>query len=119
MKPRDSIIIAIVICVLGSGSAYAASLLSEAQARTKAISILQGDPYGISAADVARNIKQAAFLRHGITKACGPLNVPVWEFHVVVVTANMDQFNKGVIDGYLALDAREGNVLCANLPLLD
>lgn len=119
MMPRGSIITAIAICILGSGSAYAASLLSEAQARTKAISILQGDPYGISATEVARNIKQAVFLSHGITKACGPRKVPVWELHVVVVTANKEQFNNGVIDGYLALDARTGNVLCANLPLLD
>lgn len=119
MKPKDLIIMAIAISAVAVRSVYAAEFLSEAQARTKAISILQGDPYGISAADVARNINQIAFLRNGITKACGPLNVPVWEFHVVVVTANKDQFNKGVIDGYLALDAREGNVLCANLPLLD
>lgn len=119
MKLTDPVIRAIAISVLTSGSVYAASFLSEAQARTKAISILQGDPYGGSATEVARNIKQAVFLRHGITKACGPRNVPVWELHVVVVTANKDQFNKGVIDGYLALDARTGDVLCANLPLLD
>jgi hypothetical protein len=49
---------------------------------------------------------------------CGEAN-PAWEFHVVVVTANKDQFNHGVIDGYLALDAYNGKILCANLPLLD
>ena len=44
---------------------------------------------------------------------------PAWEFHVVVVTAYKDQFNKGVIDGFLAIDARTGKILCANLPLLN
>jgi hypothetical protein len=37
----------------------------------------------------------------------------------VVVTANKDQFNNGVIDGYLALDARNAKILCTNLPMLD
>jgi hypothetical protein len=36
-----------------------------------------------------------------------------------VVTPNKDQFNEGVIDGYLALGARTGEMLCANLPMLD
>ena len=39
--------------------------------------------------------------------------------HIVVVRTNKEQFNNGIIDGYLALDARTGNILCANLPLFD
>jgi hypothetical protein len=98
---------------------HAASLLSEQQARAKAVSNLKGDPYGKTAAEVAKNIKQVQLRQDGNTKACGAKKAPAWEFHVVVVTANKDQFNNGVIDGYLALDARTGRILCANLPLLD
>jgi hypothetical protein len=99
--------------------AQAAPLLSEQQARAKAINILKGDPYGKTANEVAKNIKQVQLVLDGNTKACGAKKSPAWEFHVVVVTANKDQFNNGVIDGYLAVDARTGKILCANLPLLD
>jgi hypothetical protein len=109
---------AIAACMLTS-SALAASLLSEQQARTKAVDILQGAPYGATPAEVTRKIKQVQFLSDGITKACGPKKRAAWEFHVVVVTADKEQFSKGVIDGYLALDARSGKLLCTNLPLLD
>jgi hypothetical protein len=37
----------------------------------------------------------------------------VWEFHVVAKGDN------GPIDGHLALDARTGKMVCANLPFLD
>jgi hypothetical protein len=100
-------------------SAHAAAQLSEQQARTKAIGILKGDPYGRTAAEVAKNIKQARFAADGNSKACGARKIPLWEFHVVVLTDNRDQFDNGKIDGYLALDARSGKMLCANLPLLD
>ena len=98
---------------------HAAALLSEQQARGKAIDILQGDPYGATPEAVAMAIKQAQFLQDGNTRACGARRRPVWEFHVVVVTPNKDQFSNGVIDGFLALDARSGRMVCANLPLLD
>jgi hypothetical protein len=97
----------------------AAPLLSEQQARTKAIAILKGDPYGRTTAEVAKNIQHAEFVRDGNSKLCAAQKIPIWEFHVVVVTANKDQFNDGVIDGYLSIDARSGKMLCANLPLLD
>jgi len=107
------------VFMLTVNCAHAASLLSEQQARAKAINILKGDPYGRTANEVAKNIKQVQFVQDGNTKACGAKNSPAWEFHVVVVTANKDQFNNGIIDGYLAVDARTGKILCANLPLLD
>jgi hypothetical protein len=107
------------ILLLVSSVAQAASLLSERQARAKAIHILQGDPYGKTPAEVASHIKDAALERDGMTKACGAKGRPAWEFRVVVVTADKDQFNNGVIDGFLALDARSGALLCANLPLLE
>ena len=108
-----------VIFVLAIRFADAASLLSEQQARAKAIEILKGDPYGKSSVEVAQIIKQAQLVQDGPTKACSSKKGPAWEFHVVVVTANKDQFNNGVIDGYLALDARNAKLLCTNLPMLD
>ena len=105
--------------VVTLSSAGATSLLSEQQARDKAVGILKGDPYGRTAADVAKNIKEVQLIRDGNTKACGAKQRPAWEFHIVAVTANKDQFNEGVIDGYLAVDAHNGKILCASLPLLD
>jgi len=84
-----------------------------------AINVLMGDPYGQTPAEVAKNIKEVRLVQDGNTKACGPKKWPAWEFHIVVVTTNKDQFNNGIIDGYLALDARTGKILCANLPLID
>lgn len=107
------------VFILVLGCAHAASLLSERQARAKAINILQGDPYGRTPDEVSSNIKQVQFAQDGNTRACGAKKIPAWEFHVVVVTADKDQFNNGIIDGFLALDARTGKILCANLPLLD
>lgn len=98
---------------------HAAALLSEAQARAGAVKILQGDPYGATPEAVAATIKQVNYLKDGNTRACGARKRPVWEFHVVVVTPNKDQFSNGVIDGFLALDARSGRIVCANLPMLE
>lgn len=105
--------------MLMSGCAHAASLLTEQQVRAKAINILKGDPYGRTPDEVSRNIKQIRYAQDGNTRACGVRKTPAWEFHVVVVTADKGQFNNGVIDGFLAVDAYTGRILCANLPLLD
>lgn len=110
---------AAAVLMLSLSCVHAAALLSEQQARAKAIDILKGDPYGRTPAEVAKNIKAARLAPDGNTKACGAKKIPAWEFHIVVVTANKDQFNNGVIDGFLALDAHTGKMLCANLPLLD
>jgi hypothetical protein len=109
---------AAAIFTLALDCAQGASMLSEQQARAKAIGILKGDPYGKTDAEVAKDIKQARLLQNANSKACGG-KATAWEFHVVVVTPNKDQFNNGVIDGYLAIDPRTGKMLCANLPLLD
>jgi hypothetical protein len=110
---------AAAVLILMPGCVHAASFLSEQQARAKAINILKGDPYGRTPDEVSKNIKQVQFAQDGNTKACGARTIPAWEFHVVVVTADKDRFNNGIIDGFLALDARTGKILCANLPLLD
>jgi hypothetical protein len=106
------------ILALAFDGAQGASLLSEQQARAKAIRILKGDPYGKTDAAVAGNIKQAKLVQNAESPACGA-KTTAWEFHVVVVTPDKGQFNNGVIDGYLAIDPRTGKMLCANLPLLD
>ncbi|MGZ4988942.1 MAG: hypothetical protein ACXWBP_12915 [Limisphaerales bacterium] len=100
-------------------ASHAAALLSEQQAHIKAINILKGDPHGRTPDDVSKDIKKIQFVQDGNTKACDPKKTPAWEFHVVVVTADKDQFNNGVIDAFLAVDARTGTILCANLPLLN
>jgi hypothetical protein len=106
------------ICMLAFDCAHGAPIMSEQQARARAIHILKGDPYGKTEVAVARNIKQARLLLSATSKACGD-KATAWEFHVVVVTSNKDRFKEGVIDGYLAIDPRKGRMLCTNLPLLD
>ncbi|HLH92036.1 MAG TPA: hypothetical protein VKX28_26690 [Xanthobacteraceae bacterium] len=100
------------VLALGLGSAHAAGLLTEQQARAKAIALLKGDPYGQTDAAVAKNMKQARLVQNAESQACGR-KATVWEFHVVAKGDN------GPIDGYLALDARSGKMVCANLPFLD
>ncbi|HWJ18331.1 MAG TPA: hypothetical protein VNR65_06350, partial [Geobacterales bacterium] len=56
--------------ILMFGYAYAASFLSEQQARASAINILKGDPYGRTTDEVAKNIKQIQFAQDGKTRAC-------------------------------------------------
>ena len=112
------VLVAAAILALALDCAWGAAMLSQQQARAKAFAILKGDPYGKTDAAVARNIKQVRLVQNADSQACGG-KTTAWEFHVVVVTANKDQFNNGVIDGYLAIDPRTGKMLCANLPLLD
>jgi hypothetical protein len=113
------LVVAALLMTLAHASADAASELSETQARDKAIQILKGDPYGRTAPAVAANIKALRLAQSGTTRACGARSGPAWEVHVVVQTPDRTQFNNGVIDGYLALDARTGKLRCTNLPLLD
>lgn len=103
---------AVLISFIVDG-ASAASLLSEQQARAQAIAILKGDPYGTTSAQVAANIKQAQLIQDGHSRACGEPRNMLWEFHVIARTTERR------IDGYLALDARSGELVCTNLPLLD
>lgn len=105
--------LACVAWLVLSRSADAASLLSQSQARTKAIAILRGDPYGKTDVEVMRHIKETKFLPDGKPTPCGDLHKPAWKFHVVVFT------RAHKINGYLILDARTGKMLCTNLPLLD
>lgn len=106
--------VALVVTVV---TAEAANLSAD-QAREKAIAILQGDPYGQTPSEVARNVRAIEYLPNGSAAACGRRDA-LWQFHVVVDTGQKGQFRNGVIDGYLWLDARSGKMLCASLPMLD
>ena len=109
----------VAIWMLHLECVHAAALLSQRQARNKAIDILKGDPYGRTRVAAEKNIKSVRFARNGNTKACGPVKTAVWEFHIVVMRPDKNQFASEIIDGFLALDARTGKIRCANLPSLD
>jgi hypothetical protein len=106
-------IVASLFMLLSLGAAQAQAPLTEQQARTKAVEFLKGDPYGRTTAQVVANIKEVQLVRDGKTRACGARGKAAWEFHVVVSDRDPP------INGYLALDARSGKLMCANLPLLD
>lgn len=90
--------------------------LTEKQALGKAIAILEGDPYGDTAAQVAGNITEKKLGPRSAT-VCGGGASPAWAFHVVV--RNAKDHDGGPIDGWLVIDARSGRLVCANLPFLD
>jgi hypothetical protein len=104
-------------CVLAVSPANASAYLSEEQARAKAVKILTGDPYGTTTEDVLKTIVGGGLLKDGRTQACGNLKRPVWQFHIHVETPVNNP--ESPIDGYLALDAVRGKLICANLPMLD
>ena len=97
----------------------AAPLLSESLARSKAIALLKGDPYGQTTQEVARNILEGQLIASGDTRCGGTtIRTPVWQFHVLVPAAR-NPSGDNAIDGYLLLDARTGKLTCAGLPFLD
>jgi hypothetical protein len=105
--------------ILPTSAAHAAMVLTEAQAREKAVGILKGDPYGKTPKDVVGNIKTGQLISAGTSNCSGQrVGFPVWEFHVVVPKERMTN-GDGEIDGWLALDARNGKMVCAGLPFLD
>jgi hypothetical protein len=108
---KQMIAVAAVVA-LGAVAAHGAGMLSEQQARAKAIAVLKGDPYGRTDAAAANSIRRAQLVQNGTSQACGR-TATVWEFHVVAKGDN------GPIDGYLALDPRTGKMVCATLPFLD
>lgn len=110
---------ALFLIVLQSAAATAAATLSESQARNKAIAILQGDPYGTTAAQVLDNIKAIQLISAGTSNCSGGrVKSPVWELHVIVAKEKRTN-GEGAIDGWMSLDARTGKMLCAGLPFLD
>lgn len=118
MRTRSLLaVICLLTCFLTALSANAAELLSEEQARAKAIAILKGDPYGNTPREVGGRIVEAQMIAAGTV--CGKkVRSPLWQFHVVV-PENVVSYGNAAINGYLVIDARSGKLLCAGLPFLD
>jgi len=103
--------------VVAFGATQAAASITETQAKDTAQQILMGDPYGTTPEEIAANVKDAQMLTDGNTQACGAVNKPVWQFHVVVASPATSP--KKPIDGYLVIDAVSGRLVCTSLPMLD
>ncbi len=116
--PRRPCILLSGLLIVAPCLAQAAPLLSESLARSKAIALLKGDPYGRTPQEVARNILDGQLITSGDTSCGGKTTVPVWQFHVLVPAAR-NPSGQNDIDGYLLLDARTGKLRCAGLPFLD
>src|SRR5262249_21570653 len=103
--------LAIIAILLGAAAPATAQsfgkLLSEQQARTRAIQILKGAPYGTASRDVAKNIKEVELITGGTSKCSDrKVNKPEWDFHVVVPAEKRTDGGEGPIDGWLVLDGR-------------
>lgn len=96
-------------------SAAFAGEMSERAAMTKAVEILRGDPYGDTVTAVGAVIHERRLTRRADT-VCGGGSGRVWAFHVVV---DPPENPEGRIDGWLVLDAGNGDFVCATLPFLD
>ncbi len=106
-----------LILALGAAPALAAGAMNERQARAAAVTILKGDPYGKSDAQVLKNITEAQLVTAG--SVCGKkVTRPLWRFQVVVPKARNPSGDND-IRGYLVIDARTGKLVCAGLPFLD
>lgn len=103
-------------CLIFLSAPAAAAVLTEQQARAKAVSILKGDPYGDTDAVAASRLAEAQLVSAGL--ACGNrIKRPVWQFRVVVPKNGAS--GSDAIDGPLVIDGQTGKMLCAGLPFLD
>lgn len=109
--------VAAALLIMFTSFACAGDILSKMRARTIAIELLRGDPYGNSSHDVLRNIRLIQFVAAGRSN-CGAFRFPVWQIHVVVPKERI-KHGDNKIDGWLALNARTGKMVCAGLPFLD
>ena len=108
---------AAVLLAVSQTAALAAGAMSERQARAAAVTILKGDPYGKTDAQVLKNITEAQLVTAG--SICGKkVTRPLWRFQVVVPKARNPSTDSD-IRGYLVIDAHTGKLVCAGLPLLD
>lgn len=110
--------LALLAAVLAAAPARAAGAMTERQARAAAAKILEGDPYGNTTDQIAQNIAGAQLLSAGATRCGTKVTKPVWQFHVVV-PKNRNPSDDSKIDGFLAIDAGTGKLVCAGLPFLD
>ena len=114
MKVSSALALGTLLFGLLAGNA-AAKDLSELDAFTKAVQILKGPPYGASVVETAHSIQSSELVAHGVNPCGGLVRSPIWVFHVSAPkTATHEQ-----ITGYLVLDTRKGQLVCAGLPFLD
>jgi hypothetical protein len=105
------------VLLLTTHAVAAEKMLTEVSAKSKAVNILMGDPYGTNKKEVEKHIKSVKLLKNG-TEDCGGIKTPVYEIHVVVPVTDMKNQDTP-IDGKLYLDAKKGEMKCAGLPFLD
>lgn len=103
--------LAALLVLIASPALAAPHLLTEAQARARAVAILLGPPYGRTAAEVTRTLTEVRLIRMGET-ACGQTYQPLWTVHVRVPGPKP-------LEGDMLLDALTGKRVCATLPDLD
>ena len=109
-------VLALTVALLAA-PAMAAGAMNERQARAAAVTILKGDPYGKTEAQVLKNITEAQLVTAG--SVCGKkVTRPLWRFQVFVPKARNPSGDND-IRGYLAIDAGTGKLVCAGLPFLD
>lgn len=117
------IAIAALVMIGGSAvSAPAAQPLSAERAANKAVSILQGDPYGNTKSEVLKGISEQVLVVKGINPCTDtPVKSPIWVFRVKATSPNGTEANgePSMIEGFLALDGSSGEMACAGLPYLD
>jgi hypothetical protein len=114
MKVSSAIALATLMFGLSAGN-VAARDLSELDAFTKAVQVLKGPPYGDTVVETAHSIQSSELVARGNNPCGGLVRSPIWVFHVSAPkTATHEQIN-----GYLLIDARKGQLVCAGLPFLD
>jgi hypothetical protein len=117
MKRAVAVVLVFLFTVLATHAIAAEKMLSEVSAKSKAVKILMGDPYGKNKKEVEKHIKSVKLLKNG-TEDCGGIKTPVYEIHVVVPVADIKNQDTP-LDGKLYIDAKNGNLQCAGLPYLD
>lgn len=111
-------IILFLVLLSAAHAAAAEKMITAASAKSKAVNILMGDPYGKNKKEVEKHIKSVKLLKKG-TEDCGAgIKTPVYEIHVVVPVADRENHDSP-IDGKLYLDAKKGEFECTGLPALD
>ncbi|MER2605372.1 MAG: hypothetical protein ABTQ29_06050 [Siculibacillus sp.] len=113
---RARLLLTAAVLAVAAVPALAASTLSEKAALAEAVAILQGDPYGDTAAEVTANIVDRRLVPRRDT-VCHGGDARVWAFRVVIPHPKTNP--DGRIDGWLVIDAAKGGIVCANLPFLN
>jgi hypothetical protein len=109
---------ALAICLVTASAfdADAAKLLTETQARAKAIKVLMDmakeEPFlGRTREAASAHIKDVTLVSSGQTE-CDKITRPVWRVHIVVPADSNSKPTRDPVNGYLTFDARTGAYIC-------